>query len=307
MGNRIPTGIKFVSVGGSLTWGKAWSVIAAEAGDGRILEEYEGVETPYGTSAPFKVIEIGGESVLRWTMHGMHPRSETHDQKYWSNAEQTAWVSYQAGGQGQNGKMYVLIDGSVGGVQHPDRPGQPLPPWSVMTSNDLIMLDSYQGVPIASPWAFSRRYQEPFCRGMRRLLFEAAQAQSEVMAINHGVYVNTLPGRLETPAEIRMVAGMGGHCVARTRGYELPLYAQFAHVASFDGVSNYAESGQDPWVGDNSPGAMAEFYHTCSLPMGAITIRALASIIKVVKAGNLGSCKCNNDLPGLDAFPVPGA
>jgi purine nucleoside phosphorylase len=209
-----------------------------------------------------------------------------------------AWVFQEVGVE------WALVDGSVGGIQAPDGSGDPLPPWSVVITDDFIQ---YWLPPtparIAIKGSGGLRMREPFCAGLRRYLAEAARAEPRFSVFDGGVYVCTPTGRFETTAEIRMMAGWGAHIVGQTLGHEAPLMRQLGiHLGSLNIVSNYAE-GNDAWIGED-PGAMEEFYRTCPLPVGNALVEAMLRTI----AEGMGECHCADfQLSGLGVFPVDGA
>jgi purine nucleoside phosphorylase len=285
------------SIGGSGTWGARFpeDLERPEVG---VLEYVAPVATPFGRSCPLKLLEVGGQRVLRVAMHGHHKDEQGQAVPTWTCALQVAWLFQEAGVQ------WALVDGSVGGIQRPDQPGAPLPPWSAVVSDDFIQywLPPTPGRLVPRDGAFTR-LAEPFCAGLRRRLYAAATRQQRLTVYDRGVYVCTPPGRFETPAEIRMMAAWGAHVVGQTLGHEAPLMRQLGiHFGSLNIISNYAE-GNSAWVGEE-PGGMAEFYRACPYPVGNALVDALLDTLK----NGLGDCRCAEfRLPGLGAFPVDGA
>jgi len=263
-----------------------------------VLDYVAPVATPFGVSCPLKLLDVGGQRVLRVAMHGWHRDDSGQPVPTWTCALQVAWVFQEAGVQ------WALVDGSVGGIQQPGAPGTPLPPWSVIVTDDFIQywIPPTAGRLVARDRAFSR-LGEPFCAGLRRHLFAAASRQERFNVFDGGVYACTPPGRFETPAEIRMLAGWGASVVGQTLGHEAPLMRQLGiHFGSLNIVSNYAESNA-AWVGE-APGAMADFYRACPYPVGNALVDAMLAVV----ASGLGDCRCAEfRLPGLGAFPVEGA
>jgi purine nucleoside phosphorylase len=287
------------SIGGSGTWGARFPEdVAGARQDVRVLEYVAPIETPFGISGPFKLLEVAGERVLRTAMHGWHRDEQGLPVPTWTCSLQVAWVYQQAG------VRWALVDGSVGGIQRPDQPGEPLGPWSVVMTDDFIQ---YWLPPMVGSLRDSKqpypRLREPFCAGLRRHLVAAARNQEKFQVYDRGTYICTPTGRYETPAEIRMMAGWGGHIVGQTLGHEAPLMRQVGiHLGSLNIVSNYAE-GNDGWVGDE-PGAMAQFYRECPFPVAAALLDAMSSVI----ANGIGDCMCEGyRLPGMGQFPVEGA
>ena len=285
------------SIGGSGTWGARFPEDFTRP-EITLLEYVAPIATPHGVSCPLKLLQVGGERVLRVPMHGWHRDESGEPVPTWTCALQVAWIFQEAGVD------WALVDGSVGGIQQPDLPGSPLAPWSVVITDDFIQ----HWVPPSSARLVVRerlfsRLREPFCAGLRRHLVTAASRQDRFTVFDRGVYVCTPLGRFETAAEIRMMAGWGAHIVGQTLGHEAPLMRQLGiHFASLNIVSNYAE-GNAAWVGE-SPDAMADFYRTCPAPVGNALIDAMLSAI----ATGRGECHCADfRLPGLGTFPVDGA
>jgi 5'-methylthioadenosine phosphorylase len=279
------------SIGGSGTWGARFPEDVLP--DVTVLEYIDPIDTPFGASCPFKLLAVAGQRVLRCAMHGWHQGVPT-----WTCALQVAWVFQQAG------VRWALVDGSVGGIQRPDVPGAPLPPWSVVITDDFIQYwlpPNVGSLPNAEqPFP---RLREPFCAGLRQHLVRAAGRQPRFQVYDGGTYVCAPPGRFETPAEIRMMAGWGGHIVGQTLGHEAPLMRQAGiHLASLNIVSNFAE-GNAEWSG-GGPDAMAEFYRECPRPVAAALLDAMTSTIE----NGIGECRCEaHSLAGMSAFPVDGA
>jgi 5'-methylthioadenosine phosphorylase len=287
-------------IGGSGTWGMRFPE-DLDREDVELIEVFEqGFDTPYGRSIALKLLRIAGKPVLRVAMHGVH-----YDEQHrtpgapWVAAKQVAAV-FQAAGV-----RWALVEGSVGGIQNPDRPGEPLPPWSVTVTDDYMML---WRPPDNHPFAASRkrvaRHREPFCAALRRALRQAAAREPRFTLYDHGVYVCAPVGRFETSAEIESFARLGAHVVGMTLGHEAPLMRQLGiHFASLNIVSNHAEGRVDGWVG-NDAGGMGDFYFECAPVVGHVMVDALKQVIQ----HGPGACNCADYyLDRLNAFPVPGA
>jgi len=284
------------SIGGSGTWGARFP---EDVSDTRVLEYVDPIETPFGISCGFKVLEVAGERVLRCAMHGWHRDEQGKPVPTWTSSLQIAWVFQQAGVQ------WALVDGSVGGIQSPDETGAPLAPWSVVITDDFIQywLPPQAGTLRDRSQPFPR-LREPFCAGLRRHLAAAAARQERFRVYDRGTYVCTPTGRFETPAEIRMMASWGAHIVGQTLGHEAPLMRQIGvHLGSLNIVSNFAE-GNTSWVGDDKPEDMAQFYRECPAPVATTLLEAMTSAIE----NGIGDCACTEySLTGMQAFPVDGA
>ena len=282
------------SIGGSGTWGARFPEDLGRP-EVSVLELVEPIATPYGVSCPLKLLDVGGQRVLRVAMHGWHRDEHGESVPTWTCALQVAWLFQEAGVE------WVLVDGSVGGIQRPDEPGAPLPPWSVVITDDFIQywLPPTPGRLIHTTgfagWA-SRSAPDCADTCLRPLTPGAPHR------VRRRGLCCTPPGRFETPAEIRMMAGWGASVVGQTLGHEAPLMRQLGiHFGSLNIVSNYAE-GNAEWVGEE-PDAMADFYRACPYPVG----NARRCHARALESG-LGDCRCAEfRMPGLRAFPVEGA
>src|SRR5260370_14975307 len=107
------------SIGGSGTWGMRFPE-DLQRREVSVLEYLSVIATPYGVSCPLKLLTVGGQRVLRVAMHGQHRDEHGQSVPTWTCALQVAWIFQQAGVE------WVLVDGSVGGIQHPHQPGAAL-------------------------------------------------------------------------------------------------------------------------------------------------------------------------------------
>jgi len=126
---------KYALIGGSGTWGMRFPEDLGRD-DIELVEVFDqGFETPYGRSITFKLLRVAGELVLRTAMHGVRYGDEGFPvEPPWQASQQVASVLRDAG------VKWALVEASVGGIQSPDEPGAPLPPWSVTITDDFMML-----------------------------------------------------------------------------------------------------------------------------------------------------------------------
>ncbi len=296
--NRIPKAT-FGSIGGSNTYAARFPEDYERPGV-RLIQVVGPFETPFGLSARFKLIEIAGEPVLRVGFHGCYPTIR-EDIVPWIAAAQVAWVFEQAG------IKYAITDGSVGGIQPPNRPGELLPPWSAVVPDDFLMayippphhLREDGRVPRLGHSTFYRM-AEPFCAGLRQPLVEAARRQSAFIGVHDGgIYACTRWGRFETAAEIRVLLSQGATVVGQTIAYETAeMRSRRIHFASLNVVSNHGE-GRCDWSGPN-PDDMAKFYRACPESVANTLLDAFEHIIR----DGVSPCRCHEYvLTGMD-FPV---
>ena len=72
-----------------------------------LTDYFEAFDTPFGGTAPFKLLRIGGQNVLRTAMHGMwdHGGGQgSRPRTPWLAAKQVGWVLEQAGGPVGDGR-----------------------------------------------------------------------------------------------------------------------------------------------------------------------------------------------------------
>jgi 5'-methylthioadenosine phosphorylase len=287
----------YALIGGSGTWGARFPE-DIQLDDVELVEVYKnGFETPYGRSAPFKLLTIAGKPVWRVAMHGMWRDDGSKPYAPWIAAKQTSWVMEQAG------VKWALVEGSVGGIQSPIQAGAPLPPWSVVISTDFMVLwRPEDDNPFRTSRPGSARLNDPFCPILRAALVKAARNEPKFMVYEHGVYITTPWLRFETVAEIRAMAALGAHVVGHTLGHEMPLWRRLGiRVASLNLVSNHAE-GFSGWSGE-SAGSMSDFYSECPHYVGPVMVNALKEIIEA----GIAPPEDPSRLVGLGQFPVPGA
>ena len=296
----IPTA-SYALIGGSGTWGARFPE-DLEMPNVEMTDYFEAFDTPFGRTAPFKLLRIGGQNVLRTAMHGMwdHGGGQgSRPRTPWLAAKQVGWVLEQAGVQ------WAMVEASVGGIQRPDKPGEPLPPWSITINTDYMMFFRPEDdQPFFGGRKRSARFKDPFCPIMSEHLYEAAKKEPKFAGVyKDAIYVCTAWGRFETAKEIQVYAEMGAHVVGHTLAHELPVFRKAGvRLASVGIISNHAE-GRDEWVGDN-PDAMAYFYFSCPHYLGPVMANAMEALIE---SGVAAPEDPDIYLYGLGQFPVEGA
>jgi len=178
------------------------------------------VKTPYGDpSGPILVTQVANTAVLFLPRHGvgkpLPPHRINHRANLWALKE--------------SGVRSVLATSSVGSLKKDIRPGTLLSP------------DDY-----LSPWhlvtyydAEARHVTPGLDADLRRRLLEAG-ARERLRVRDGGTYVQTLGPRLETRAEIRMLAQFGD-VVGMTMASEATLAKELGlRYAALCSVDNYA-------------------------------------------------------------------
>ena len=291
----------YALIGGSGTWGARFPE-DLDLPNVELTDYFEGFDTPYGRTAPFKLLRIAGQPVWRTAMHGMwdHGGGQgSRPRTPWLAAKQVGWVLEQAGVQ------WAMVEASVGGIQRPDKPGEPLPPWSITISSDYMMFfRPEEDQPFFGGRKRSARLKDPFCPIMSKLLSDAARKEPKFVGVyDNAIYVCTAWGRFETAKEIQVYAEMGAHVVGHTLAHELPVFRKAGvRLASVGIISNHAE-GKEEWVGDN-PDAMADFYFSCPHYLGPVMANAMQELIE---SGATPPEEDDTILQGLGQFPVEGA
>lgn len=292
---------KYALIGGSGTWGMRFPE-DLHRDDVRLLDIFEdGFDTPYGRSTYFKLIEIAGEPVLRVAMHGRNYRQQGVPlNPQWVCAHQVGWILNEAGVE------YAMVESSVGGIQSPDEPGRPLPPWSVVVTDDTIMLWSTPALnPPLGPKGRNSRIGEPFCSYMQKILYKRAKEEPKFPEVyDHGIYITTPWGRFETSAEVKLFAKLGVHVAGQTLSHETVVMRKLGiHLGSLSIVSNYAEGVTDQWSGENDED-MVRFYYDCAPYVANVMVNAMKDVIIQNPVG----CNCHNFfIEGHGAFPIIGA
>ncbi len=159
------------------------------------------IETPYGEARIFEGKEEHAD-VLFLPRHGKDHSIPPHRVNYRANIKALEMM----------GVRYALAAYAVGSIN------REIPPLSLVALDDLI--DFTWGRESTYFEGGSARVHhvdmsEPYCPRLREALLELAP-EMELPLRPHGTYVATNGPRLETPAEIRMFAQLGGDVVGMT-------------------------------------------------------------------------------------------
>lgn len=275
-------------IGGSGTWG-----IHFPEDLGFDVEEVLAIETPWGTSAPFKVWELDGHTLLRFSFHGAQGYLEgQRSLPLWVTSLQVGYILNRLE------CPWALIDASVGGIQNLD--GGSLPPRSYVVPHDVYLQDpdklaEVDGELISFMGECEKvalmknngergvlRLRHPLHPDLRQAILAAAQwHEDQVPAVlERGKYIQPTIGTFafETPSEIEAYARWGFNVVGKTLGYEVMAMAAWRiPIAHLSMVANHAEGRDEHWNSET----MSHFYETCGRLTGKIMIEALRNALKL--------------------------
>lgn len=185
------------------------------------------VETPFGPAGPFRIFAVAGRPVAFLSRHGGEGRLGVTPP--FINYRANVWAARALGAR------RILSWNSAGSLV------RSLPPGSLAVVSDLIdwtrrRPDSFGGVLRAGPGAVS----ELFDPDLRAKLVRAAAACGH-RAAPGAVYAATEGARLETRAEIALLAQAGAELVGMTLAPEVFLARELGMAyGSLCWVSNYA-------------------------------------------------------------------
>jgi len=184
-------------------------------------------ETPFGPSQPLYRLEMAGSSMLFLSRHG---------ERGYSIA--APFVNYRANiyALKELGAECIIAWSGPGAIAPEIRIGQFVLPDDLMDETKRREYSFFKG----RGWGFVR--QSPvFCPEVRRVLAKALRELGLEFS-ETGMYVCTEGPRLETPAEIRKYARLGGDLVGMTLSPEVFLAKELEMCyAPICYVTNYAE------------------------------------------------------------------
>jgi len=250
---------------------------------------------------PWRLLEISGKPIIYVGMHGWFPENGERVEA-WEAAPRVVGVLKELG------VTYAMGDASVGGIQNPFSPGDPLPPGALVVPTGFRM----EGVPSRPSYSPIQdnffRVGEPFCASLRCALISAFGASFSVFGKNtvhddqrlllydapRVRYVCTMWGRVETEDEIDVFRMLGDHVVGMSIGHEAHwMRALGIHFGVVDAVVNYAESGMPQlWVGNGKPEAMRNYYEQIAVPLGRTMVDTFKLLIELDRQGKL-PCNCD--------------
>jgi 5'-methylthioadenosine phosphorylase len=210
----------FAVIGGST----AYELISSGAIEGKRLDR---VDTPFGASQPVFLITAGDISFYFMSRHGerdydisapfVNFRANIYALKELGVKEILSWSAAGALKESYQISQFVVVDDCID-----------------LTKNRETTFFRFKGLGYI-------RQHEPFCATMRTALVGALQEQGLDFA-DRGVYVCIEGPRMETPAEARMYAALGGDIIGHTLCPEVFLARELEMCyASVCYVTNYAE------------------------------------------------------------------
>ncbi len=213
----------FAVIGG----GTAYELLSSGALEGKRLDR---VDTPFGASQPVYLVTAGNVSFYFLSRHGekdydiaapfVNYRANIYACKELGVREILSWSAAGALKSRFAVGQFVVVDDCID-----------------LTKNRETTFFRFKGLGFI-------RQNEPFCSSVRAALVGALQ-EVGLDFVDRGVYVCTEGPRLETPAEVRMYAALGGDLVGMTLCPEVFLARELEMCyASFCYVTNYAEGLQ---------------------------------------------------------------
>ena len=211
-------------VGGSRAYDLCLSTLGRE-------RERRTVETPFGPSAPIRILEIEDRTVGFLSRHGETGYRVTAP---WINYRANIYAAKELG-------VTRIVAWSGPGAIHPG-----LRPGDLVLPHDLIDLTRQRPSTFYAGRGIGFIRQNPvFCPEVREALRRGLE-EAGVACHAAGTYVCTEGPRLETPAEVRFMAAAGGELVGMTLVPEVFLARELEICyAAICYVSNYAEGVRD--------------------------------------------------------------
>ncbi|MBI5141731.1 MAG: S-methyl-5'-thioadenosine phosphorylase [Nitrospirae bacterium] len=169
--------------------------------EGVRIKEIRRVNTPFGLpSDGYHLCEFDGIDVAFLPRHGAPHRIPPHKVNYRANIY----------GFRELGIDRIISVGATGGLKPSVQPG------SLVLLDQVVDLSSgRESTFYDGPEVVHIDFTEPYCNRMRGILRDAA-ASAEIQLRPVGTYICTNGPRLESAAEVRMLAAMGGDVVGMT-------------------------------------------------------------------------------------------
>ena len=165
------------------------------------------LQTPYGTPPPISVGSLGKEEVAFLPRHGPKHDLPPHKVNYRANLYSLK----------QLGVERIIATNAVGAINESYMPGD-----LVIPSDILDLTKSRVGTYFDSAPVTHIDVTEPYCSELSKLLVACCHS-IDVDVREKAVLAATEGPRYETPAEIRMLRGLGGDIVGMTGAPEVFL------------------------------------------------------------------------------------
>ncbi|HXX57805.1 MAG TPA: S-methyl-5'-thioadenosine phosphorylase [Thermodesulfovibrionales bacterium] len=184
------------------------------------------VTSPFGDpSDRYRIYELSGTEVIFLSRHGSPHRIPPHEINYRANIS----------GFREMGVERIYGIHAVGGMNRGMKPGDIVIPDQIVDLTHSRAATFYSGSDVVHI-----DFTTPYCDDLRALLF-ASGRRGGIELRESGTYVCVNGPRLETAAEIRAFAGMGGDVVGMTGMPEASLARELAICfAGIAVVTNYA-------------------------------------------------------------------
>ena len=218
------------------------------------LAEDEGsftVETNVGESPPIYRMRYKGVPFYYIRAHGRTPNKSSKVIAPTGDEYVKTWVALH-----QLGVQYALGGATAGAID----PGYDFDDFVIV--DDFILIGNQRPQSILAESGIVRdnlfaSFAVPFCPDLRRLLIEESRKTYQGRVHTSGVVVQDDPMRFETPAEIRMMRGMGGDMVTHNVATEAIYARQLGiHFAVLNSISNPA-TGVKPYTYEDMQDSVA--------------------------------------------------
>ena len=211
----------------------------------RGLAEEEGsftIETTMGESPPIYSMRYKDVPFYYIRAHGRTPNKNSKVIAPSGDEYVKTWVALH-----QLGVQYAL-GGATAGAINPDYDFD-----DFVIVDDFILIGNQRPQSVLAAGGIVRdnlfdSFAVPFCPDLRRLLIEESQSSYKGRVHTSGVVIQDDPMRFETPAEIRMMRGMGSDMVSHNVVTEAIYARQLGiHFAVLNSISNPA-TGVKPYT-----------------------------------------------------------
>ena len=224
----------FAVIGGST----AYEFISSGAIEGKRMDR---IDTPFGASQPVYRVEASPRSYFFLSRHGeadfdisapfVNYRANIYALKELGVKEIISWSAAGALNEILEPGQFIIVDDCID-----------------FTKNRETTFFRFKGLGFM-------RQNDPFCPTVRSAATGAFQ-ELGIPFVDRGTYICTEGPRLETPAEVRMFAALGGDIVGMTLCPEMFLARELEMCyAAICYVTNYAEGRADR---DYKPGRLFE-------------------------------------------------